>query len=121
MIKTFLLFFILTSTQLFALEQLTDENFDEKNKKKGISLLIFLHLGVILVQKQIKKLVEYNKNKRDDVKIYKVDISEQIKLTKRFNADSVPLFLYIKDGKVLSRENGIKTVQRIKDCANRYF
>lgn len=118
--KTFLLFFTLTLTQLFALEQLTDENFDEKTKKGNI-IVNFFAPWCNTCTKADKKLVEYSKNKRDDVKIYKVDISEQIRLTKRFDADSVPLFIYMKDGKVLSRENGIKTVERIKTCVNKYF
>lgn len=118
--KIFLFIFIFITNQLFAFEHLTNSDFNQKTKKGNI-IVNFFAPWCSTCKKADENLVEYNKNKRDDIKIYKVDISEQIELTKRFNADSVPLFIYIKDGEIVSREHGIKTVQRIEDCINKYF
>jgi len=118
--KTFILTFILLANTLFAFENLNEENFDSKTKKGNI-IVNFHAPWCSVCQEANKNLKEFSKNTNQNIKIYKVDISEEIQLTKTFNADMVPVFVYIKDGKIVSQESGIKDVNRIKDCSKAYF
>lgn len=118
--KKILIILSLLINSLFAFEHLTNNTFDEK-VKKGNVVINFYATWCSICSQTDKNLKEYYKNKNIDVTIYKVDISEEVQLTNKFDAQAVPLLVYFKEGKVISRENGIKTHKQIEDRMNKYF
>ena len=59
-------------------------------------------------------MTKYDTSKKEDVIIYKVDIEAQKELAKRFNIRGIPVLAYLKDGKVIAQEQGVKTAQKIR-------
>ena len=118
--KVFLSIFIFLLNSLFAFEKLNSENFE--NKVSNGNFIVNFHAPWCNVcQKANENLKEFKTNSKNDIKIYRVDISEEVQLTNKHNALSVPVFVYIKNGKIISKESGIKDVERIQDSVNRYF
>ena len=56
-----------------------------------------------------------------DISIYEVNIEEQMDLAQAYNIRVVPTTLYIKNGKVMSTDLGIKTVREIKNSIKQNF
>ena len=68
-----------------------------------------------------ERIWKFKKNSKNDIEIFRVDISEEVQLTTKHNALSVPIFVYIKNGKIISKESGIKDIVQIQDSVNKYF
>lgn len=118
--KKILLPLLFTFSSLFAFENLTDYNFYKKTEE-GKVIINFYASWCNSCEIANKNLQAFKEKTKNDIKIYKVDISEQIQLTKKFDADMVPTFIYIQNGKILSKESGVKTIDQINDCAKKYF
>lgn len=100
-------------SSLFAFENLTADNFDEKIKGKNV-IVDFYATWWYACKTLGKSLTKYDASKKEDVTIYKVDIEAQEELAKRFNIRGIPVLAYIKDGKLITQEQGVKTVQKIR-------
>lgn len=104
----------------FSYEKINESNFDEKISK-GKVVVEFHATWCEICKETNKNLVTYLKNKPEGVTFYNVDIGEEIYLTKKYDALSIPLFVYFKDGKVIGREDGLRSPAQIKDAINKYY
>jgi thiol-disulfide isomerase/thioredoxin len=110
---------IFLASSLFAFEELNNTNFDKKTSDGNV-LVTFHATWCTICKESLGNLDEVAKNTKN-VRVYLVDIGEQIELTRRFDATTIPKFVYIKDGKVVANEDGLKTKEQIKDSINRYY
>lgn len=105
---------------LFAFEHLTMDNID--TKLKGKNAIVDFYATWCPPCKVIgKNLIEFNKMKPKDVTIFKVDIDDQMPLAKKYGVRSLPTLVYIKDGKVVAKEVGIKDVDEINLNTKNFF
>lgn len=116
----FILLFFFTSS-VFALEELTDKNFDEKIANKNV--IVDFHAVWWSACKVLgKNLTKYSTSKKpQNVEIYKLDIGKQEAITSRYKAFAIPMLIYFKDGKEVARQRGIKTVDELEESVNKYF
>lgn len=112
------LFFL--NSILFAFEDLTQENFEEKTIGKKV-ILDFYSQTWGACKALGESLTIYNKNKQDDVVIYKVDIDKQKSLAKEFSVRVIPTLIYFKDDEIQERELGVKTPALIKQSVKTYL
>jgi len=119
--KKLLLVFLFCFSSLFAFEELTTENFDQKIANKNV--VVDFHAVWWGACKVLgKNLTKYStSDKPNDVEIYKVDIGEQGELAARFKAFAVPMLIYFKDGKEMARERGVKSPSQIAQSVNKYL
>ena len=66
-------------------------------------------------------MTKYDASKKDDVTIYKVDVEAQKELAQRFNIRGVPVLVYLENGKLITKEKGVKSVQEIQLNVINYF
>lgn len=119
--KKLLLIFLFGFSSLFAFENLTAENFDQKVSKGNI-VVDFYAVWWSSCKVLGENLTKYNNtSKAPDIKIYKVDIVEQVSLSKRFKIQGLPALIYFKDGQKFETLYGIKTVKELKELEMKYF
>ena len=119
MIKLVLVLFLGFSS-LFAFEELTADNFDQKIANKNVIIDFYaVWWGSCKVLE--RNMTKYNTSKPDNVEIYKINIEKEPALTQKYKAFAVPMLVYIKNGEVLAKERGVKTVEQITKSVNKYF
>lgn len=118
--KKVLLILLFCVSSLFAIENLTANNFDQKISGKNV-IVDFYYTWWGACKVLGKNLQKYNTSKKQDVTIYKVNLGEEKLLKKRFNVTSFPLIIFFKDGKVVARELGIKSPTNIEKSVLKYF
>lgn len=117
--KIFVLLLFLTSS-VFAFENLTSKNFDEKVSGKNVIVDFYkTYWGACKVLG--KNLQKYDASKSEDVTIYKVDLDKEEAVGDRFDVQFYPIIIYFKDGKEVAREFGIKSPEEIKTSVKKYF
>lgn len=117
--KILLLLFIYINS-LFALEHLSVNNFDKKIANKNV-IIHFYAKWCELCKMTTKNLHEHQSKNHNDVIIYSVNIAEEVELTKRFDALSIPFFVYYKNGRLLAKESGVKNMEQIENSIYKYF
>lgn len=115
-----LIFLFFFNGVLFAFEDLTQENFEVKTIGKNV-ILDFYSQTWDACKALGESLTIYNKNKQEDVVIYKVDIDKQKSLAKEFSVRVIPTLIYFKDDEIIERELGIKTPALIKQSVKTYL
>ena len=119
--KKFFLVLLLGFSSLFAFEDLTNENFDQKISNKNV-IIEFYASWWYACKVLGKNLTKYEtSNPNDGVTIYKVDIEVQSELAMRLKASVMPALAYIENGLVLALERGVKTPDEIKANVEEYF
>jgi len=118
--RTFLIVPFLFFSTLFAFEDLTSENFEEKTINKKV-ILDFYTIGCSACVDVNESLTVYNKNKKDDVHIYKIDMLKEKALAKEFSVNVLPTLIYFKNDEIIERELGRKIPEQIAKSAKKYL
>ncbi len=118
--KKLLVVLLLLITSLFAFEDITADNFDQKISNKNV-IVDFYYNGWPACEALGQSLTKYNTSKKDDVQIYKVNLANEPELAKRFNIRSFPVLVYIKKGKVISTERGVRSEEELKQNVKKHF
>jgi len=118
--KRFLLLMVFLSTTLFAFENITTANFDEKVKGKKV-ILDFYATWCPPCKIISKNLKEYEKTKTDDVVVYKINIDEQRDLLGRFDVRSIPTLVYLDNGEPVYKEVGVSNAKEISANVKSYL
>lgn len=118
--KKVLLFLLFAFTSLFAFEDLTKENFDQKIANKNV--IVDFHATWWGACKVLERnLTKFNTSNTNNITIYKVDIEEEPELTAKYRAFAIPMLVYLKDGKVMHKERGVKTVEHLQNNVKKFF
>ena len=118
--KKILILLSFSFVSLFAFEHLTPGNFDEKIKGKNV-IIDFYATWCPPCKILAKNLIEFDKEKTSNVEIFKVDIDQYMGLAKKYNVRSLPTLVYFKDGKLVTKEVGIKDKQELTLNSINYF
>ena len=118
--KKLLFILSLSFTSMFAFEDLSSTNFDEKVKEKSV-ILDFYATWWGTCKALGKSLTKYDASKTEDVTVYKIDIEAQSSLKHRFNVIGVPTVIYMKNGKVIAKDLGYKSTETIKSDVEKYL
>jgi len=117
--KKIIFIMVFAAVSLFAYEEITHENFSEKIS--GKNTIVKFHATWCPNCREL----EQNFNKVDldvlGVTLYKVDIEQQRELTQMYSIRALPTILYLKDGKLISTEMGVKSPSEIKESIYEKF
>lgn len=118
--KKILLILLFLVSSVFAFEHLTSKNVDEKISGKNVIVDFYKeYWGACKVLG--KNLQKYDASKSENVTIYKVDLDKEEAIGDRFNVQFYPIIVFLKDGKEVGREVGIKSPEQIKESVKKYF
>lgn len=112
--KKLLLILLFGFSTLFAFEDITADNFDQKVKNKNV-IVDFYYTWWPACDALGKSLTKYNTSKTKDVTIYKVNLENQKALAKRFKIEAWPVLMYLKDGEVRLKRMGISSAKEIEE------
>lgn len=118
--KKVLLGLVFSFISVFAFEHLTLDTMDKKIEK-GNYIVDFYATWCPPCKIVAKNLVEFDKQKPKKVTIYKVDIDAQMDLARKYNITRLPTLVYIKDGKVMMDEVGVKSVDDLAYNSKKLF
>lgn len=118
--KKILFILMISFLPIFAFENLTKSNIDEKLKDKNV-IIDFYATWCPPCKTVSKNLKKFEKMKPSNVEIYKIDIDEQRELMKEYNVRSIPTILFVKNGKVVSSKVGIQGVEELFMNTNLYL
>lgn len=107
-------------TNMFAFEHLTAENIEEKVKGKKV-ILDFYASWCPPCKIIAKNLNTYDKNKKSDITIYKIDIDDQRSLLEKFDVKSIPTIVFLDNGKIKHSQVGVQSVNDIKNNVKKYL
>jgi len=114
-----LFLFLMSIVSLFSYEEINSENFAEKISSKNV--LVKFHATWCVNCKELEENLNQVDLKSMGVTVYKVDIQEQMQLAQKYNIRAIPTVLYIKNGKLISTEMGVKTPSEIKQSIKQKF
>lgn len=118
--KKILLVLFFAFSSLFAFEDLTKENFDQEIANKNAIVEFYATWwGACKVLEQ--NLTKFNTSNTNNLTIYKVNIEDESELTKKYRAFAIPMLVYLKNGEVVHKERGVKTVEHLQDMVDKYF
>lgn len=63
--------------------------------------------------RMLSPILDEIKLNNKDIEIIKVNVDDNEELTQRYNIQNVPTIIFYKDGKEMSRTNGLKSEQEI--------
>lgn len=63
--------------------------------------------------RMVVPVVEKIAEERDDIKVVKVNIDEELELAHEFGIKTIPTLMVIKDGKIVQRSSGAKSKNAI--------
>jgi len=107
-----ILILIFSIVSLMAFEDLTKENFDEK--VKGKNSIVKFHAVWCTACDVLEANMEELDQKKLGVTIYGVDIDHQMGIAKKYGVTMLPTTLYLKDGKVMESEVGIRSTDELR-------
>ncbi len=92
---------------------LTNDNFSEEAKNnKGLTVIDFwaTWCGPCMM---LSPIIEEIANERDDVKICKVDVDQNMELAQQFHVVSIPTIVFLKDGEFIYQMVGLREKDEI--------
>jgi len=118
--RKFLFMLLLSYASLFAFEELTVQNFDDKIKGKNVIVDIYATWCPpckIVAQ----NLEEFDVIKPDNVEVYKVNFEEQADIAHKYGVKSLPTLLFFKDGKLVDGHVGIVSSEKLLEASKSNF
>ena len=95
--------------------KITSENFEQEVLKSSIPVVIDVFATWCGPCVQMTPIFdELAKELSDKYKLVKINIDEERDLAIKYNVSSIPTFLFIKDGEVVSKEMGYMTKDNLK-------
>jgi len=118
--KKILFFTFLPIALLFSYEELTIDTFDNKIKDKNV-IIDFYAPWCPPCMVLSDNLKEFEKQKPDNIHLFKVNISDELVLAKKYSVTKLPTLIYFKNGNVIKETVGIKSVEQLMETLNTDF
>ncbi len=93
----------------------TKENFESEVLKSPIPVVVDFWASWCGPCMMIAPILEEIASSRDDVKIAKVNVDEEMELATKFNIDSIPCLMLFKDGKLERQMLGYRPKQAVEE------
>jgi len=117
--KKIILICLFSFVSLFAFEELNEENFEQKTSDKN-AVVKFYATWCTNCKVQEKNLKQLDQDKLN-ISIYKVNIEDQMSLAQKYNIRTIPTTIYLKNGKLISTDLGINSVNELKNNIQQNF
>lgn len=96
-----------------------ENTFDEEVYKEERIVIVDFYADWCSPCKMLGPILESIAEERKDIKIVKVNVDENSKLANEFRAYSIPLLVFIEDGKEVNRVAGLRSKEFILDLADK--
>lgn len=87
---------------------ITNENFDQEVLKSDKPVLLDFWAGWCGPCMMLAPVIEELAEEAADAKICKINVDEQPELAMQFHVANIPMLVVMKDGKVVSKDVGVK-------------
>ena len=98
-----------------AIVQITKENFDAEVLQCKQTVLLDFYADWCGPCKMIAPILEEIAAEREDVKIGKINVDQQMDLAIRFQVTSIPLLVVMREGKAVAQSLGAVPKQKMLD------
>lgn len=97
--------------------ELNEDNFEQETKQ-GLKLIEFYATWCVYCKKQRIELQEFENS---DIRIGIVDGDESPNITKKYNIDSYPTFVLLKDGEKIAKFSGFHNKSQLLNKLMQYI
>ena len=118
--KKIILLMLISIASLFAYEELTVDNFDEKIKDKNV-IIDFYAVWCPPCKILASNLEDFDVVKPDNVEIFKVNIDNQMVLAKKYGVSKLPTLIFFKNGKVMKDYVGVLSSEELLKASKENF
>lgn len=92
---------------------ITKDNFQTEVMQSDKPVLIDLWASWCGPCRMLSPLVDQVAEERDDIKVGKINVTENPELAQAFGAESIPLLVLVKEGKIAGQSLGYVTKEKI--------
>ena len=101
------------------MRKINKEEFNVLTKKEGIVLIDFFANWCGPCKMLTPVLEQFAEKTAGEVEIYKVDVDENPELCGQFNISSIPTLLFFKNGNLIFRELGFRSLDYLIEILNK--
>lgn len=101
------------------MRKINKEEFNVLTKKEGIVLIDFYANWCGPCKMLTPVLEQFAEKTAGEVEIYKVDVDENPELCGQFNISSIPTLLFFKNGNLIFRELGFRSLDYLIEILNK--
>lgn len=94
-------------------KKITEKNFNDEVIKSDQTVLLDFYAEWCGPCNTLSPIIDEIVNENKNIKVYKVNIDEEINLVNKFNIVSVPTILIFKNGEITSRVSGLTDKNQI--------
>ena len=96
-----------------AVVTITKENFENEVLKSDKPVLLDFWATWCGPCRMVSPIVDEIANERNDIKVGKINVDEQMELAMRFQGSSIPMLVVFKDGKAVAKSVGYRPKSEI--------
>ena len=96
-----------------AIIKLTKDNFEQEVLKSEKPVLVDFYADWCGPCQMLSPIVDEVAEERDDIKVGKINVDEQMELAMRFQVSSIPMLVVFKDGKAVAKSVGYRPKSEI--------
>lgn len=101
------------------MRKINKEEFNVLTKKEGIVLIDFFANWCGPCKMLTPVLEQFAEKTAGEVEIYKVDVDENPELCGQFNISSIPTLLFFKNGNLIFKELGFRSLDYLMEILNK--
>ena len=90
-------------------------NFKEEVLNEKIKVLIDFNADWCGPCRMLKPILEELSKRRNDIKIVSINVDKEEELARKYDIYSIPCLILIKDGEVLKKEVGLKSIDELEE------